>query len=190
MKPTDILSNEHRIIELVLDSLETISIEFRTTGKLEPQQVKTALDFFRNFADCCHHAKEENLLFPAMEARGFSRNDGPTGVMLYEHEQGRAFIRGMAETFEVAAAGSKEAGQSFLEHADNYLELLRQHIQKEDHCLFAMADNVFDEEDNSQLLAKFAQVEAEEYAGAKEKYQKIAINFAKDCGIEPSNKLV
>ena len=49
-----------------------------------------AMDFIKTFADSCHHAKEEDLLFPAMGEAGFPSRGGPVGVMLMEHEQGRA----------------------------------------------------------------------------------------------------
>ncbi len=35
------------------------------------------VDFIRNFADRCHHGKEEDNLFPAMEKRGIPRQAGP-----------------------------------------------------------------------------------------------------------------
>ena len=109
MKPTEILSGEHRIIEQVLDCLEKIAQNCATEGRLDRTSAEQALDFFRNFADRCHHGKEETHLFPAMEAKGFPRQGGPTGVMLSEHEQGRAYIRGMAEVIDRAAAGSSRS---------------------------------------------------------------------------------
>ena len=46
----------------------------------------------------------------------------------------------MADAIEGAAAGSSEAVTRFITHAQGYVGLLRQHIEKEDHCLFAMAN--------------------------------------------------
>lgn len=89
MKPTDVLSNEHRVIEQVLDCLERMVEECRTSNSLEAQPARDAVRFFHTFADRCHHGKEEVHLFPAMEAKGFSRAEGPVGVMLREHEAGR-----------------------------------------------------------------------------------------------------
>ena len=105
MKPTDILSSEHRVIEQVLDCLDKMIQTCQTEHKFDKQSAKDAVDFFRNFADRCHHGKEEAHLFPAMEAKGFARDCGPTGVMIYEHEQGRKFVRGMAESIDAAAKG-------------------------------------------------------------------------------------
>jgi hemerythrin-like domain-containing protein len=156
MRATEILSAEHRVIEQVLDCLEVMLQRAETSGRFDPADVRQAVGFFRCFADQCHHGKEEVHLFPAMEAHGFPRVGGPTGVMLQEHELGRRCVRGLA-----AAADSGDL-QEFLQHGRAYVQLLRQHIQKEDHCLFAMADQALSTDDQEQLLAAFERVEHEE----------------------------
>jgi hemerythrin-like domain-containing protein len=71
MRPTEILSSEHRVIEQVLDCLERIADNCSAQGSLNRESAEAAIDFFRTFADRCHHGKEETYLFPAMEACGF-----------------------------------------------------------------------------------------------------------------------
>lgn len=184
MKPTEILYNEHRVIEQVLECLERMAREATTVGKLNAQSARNALAFFRNFADRCHHGKEEARLFPMMEARGFPREGGPTGVMRHEHEIGRAHVRAMAESLDAAASGDPAALLRFVENADGYCVLLRDHIQKEDHCLFPMADRAFSESDHKDLLAQFEQVEAEDMgAGTHEAYLLIANELADRYGV-------
>jgi hemerythrin-like domain-containing protein len=184
MKPTDILSSEHRVIEQVLDCLDKMIQTCQSEHKLDEQSAKDAVDFFRNFADRCHHGKEEAHLFPAMEAKGFARDCGPTGVMLYEHEQGRKFVRGMAEAIEAAAKGDAAEQKEFIRNARGYIDLLREHIRKEDHCLFGMANNAFTEQDQQALSAAFENVEANEIGpGVHEKYMKIADDLAAQYGV-------
>lgn len=179
MKPTDILSSEHRVIEQVLNCLEKMVEIGVHDQKLDTAAAAAAIDFFRNFADRCHHDKEETYLFPMMEKKGFSRDNGPTGVMLYEHEQGRAHVRGMKEAIDAIEKGNQNALQSFLNHAKSYIDLLRQHIQKEDHCLFSMANSSMNAEDQNYLLTMFDRVEKEEIgAGAHAKYHEIANRLA------------
>ena len=184
MKPTEILSDEHRIIEQVLDCLEKIAQNCAAEGRLDNASAEQALDFFRNFADRCHHGKEETHLFPAMEAKGFPRQGGPTGVMLQEHEQGRAHIRGMVEAIEGAAAGQGEAVARFITHAQGYVSLLREHIEKEDHCLFTMANQVLSEDDQQRLLEAFQNVEHEHMGlGTHEKFLSLADELADRFGV-------
>ncbi|MEI8063773.1 MAG: hemerythrin domain-containing protein [Verrucomicrobiota bacterium] len=184
MKPTEILSSEHRVIEQVLDCLDKIIAATKHTGKLDTASATDAINFFRTFADQCHHGKEEAHLFPAMEAKGFSRESGPTGVMLAEHTQGRDYIRQMNAVLAGVAKGDCVALQQFAEAGQKYSELLRQHIQKEDHCLFSMADQAFTAAEHAALLAKFEKVEAEEMgAGTHEKFLGIAAALAKKFGV-------
>src|SRR5262245_63752201 len=96
MRATDILMDEHRVIEQVLNCLEKLADHCETGEKLDGASALEALEFFRNFADRCHHGKEEGHLFPLLEARGLSRNRGPTGAMLNEHEEGRLLTAAMA----------------------------------------------------------------------------------------------
>jgi hemerythrin-like domain-containing protein len=173
MKPTEILSAEHRVIEQVLNVLEKMTAQAEQTGTLEKRDASDAVEFFRMFADKCHHGKEEAQLFPALEAKGFPRNGGPTGVMIQEHEQGRAAVRGMADAIE------KNDAKSFARHGRAYIELLRQHIQKEDHCLFSMADEALSPADQASLLAAFETVEHDHMgAGTHEKFLKLANDLA------------
>jgi len=66
-----------------------------------------------------------------------------------------------------------------------YIDLLRAHIEKEDHCLFTMANRAFSEEDQRRLLAQFEQVEAELMgAGAHERYVEMANRLAQQLGVE------
>jgi hemerythrin-like domain-containing protein len=183
MKPTEILSNEHRVIEQVLACLERIVEQSQEEGSLDEQSARDAIAFFRNFADRCHHGKEETHLFPALELQGFPRDSGPIGVMLHEHQQGRDHVRGMDANIE-AAAGSPAALRQFIDHAEGYLTLLREHIYKEDHVLFPLADRTLSEEDQQGLLAAFQKVEAEEMGvGTHEKFLHVAQELADRYGV-------
>ncbi len=103
---TEILSDEHRVIEVVLSCLEKISEEALSTGALNEESAVQAVDVIRTFADKCHHGKEENHLFARLVENGVPKEGGPIGQMLLEHEQGRAYVKSMAESISDAASGS------------------------------------------------------------------------------------
>lgn len=184
MLPTDVLKSEHRVIEQVLNVLEKIADKAGVEGKLDAESAGQALDFFRNFADRCHHGKEEHQLFPVLEARGFDPEMGPTGVMCREHENGRDLIRGMAEAVADVKVPCGTSAERFASYAKAYVSMLRMHIQKEDHCLFSMADNTLSASEQEQLLEQFEKVEAEDMgAGTHEKYLEIANALADRYGV-------
>ena len=171
-KATEVLSDEHRVIERVLavvEKLATAPVE----GSLDSW--KKALDFFSHFADQCHHFKEEQVLFPAMEGRGIPRDGGPIGMMLMEHEEGRAYVRAMLSAIPLVEAKNQVAKEILVDKAKAYLRLLKDHIQKEDEILFRIADDVISPDEQKQLLQSFEEHEAKEIGeGVHEKYLKIA----------------
>jgi hemerythrin-like domain-containing protein len=171
MKATDILRHEHRAIESVLDSLDRAS-EAVKTGKEVPAWIfADGIDFVRNFADRCHHGKEEGRLFPMFGSRCLSTEGGPIYVMLLEHEEGRKYIREALENYDKWTAGDAEAGKAMADAVQGYTSLLRDHIYKEDNILYPMGDNLISEADDQSLVEQFDEVEEQEMGpGVHEKY--------------------
>jgi len=170
-KATELLSDEHRVIERVLAVLQKL-----TTRPVENSLDcwRKALDFFSHFADQCHHFKEEQVLFPAMEEHGIPRDGGPIGMMLMEHEEGRGYVRAMLAALVLAEAKNEAAKEILVNKAKAYLRLLKEHIQKEDEILFRIADDVIPADEQKALLRSFEEHEAREIGeGVHEKYLKL-----------------
>lgn len=60
--------------------------------------------------------------------------------MLAEHEQGRVYIRNMSQAVVDYEVGNAEATALLVKYITDYIELLEQHISKENTMLFSMAD--------------------------------------------------
>ena len=163
-KVIEVLMAEHRLIEQALGSMETYALEIRGGAPMQRDVVGEYAVFFREFADGCHHGKEEEILFQRMVERGFPRQAGPLAVMCHEHELGRAEVRaltgiaGRAEAVRPADAGE------FLAHADGYVPLLRQHILKEDNVLYPLALQVLTGPELDAMSTQFAEFEARMHA--------------------------
>ncbi len=175
MKPTDVLKHEHRIIERMLKVLERACEKFER-GEAVPLSIfHEGVNFVRTFADQCHHRKEENTLFPVLEQNGIPR-EGPIGVMLVEHDQGRGYIRELSNALQQLEKGDASAKQKVLDNTRAYIQLLNGHIWKEDNVLFMMADQVLSEADQERLMEKFEEVEKEMGEGTHQAFeQKVAI---------------
>jgi hemerythrin-like domain-containing protein len=174
-----ILKQEHRVIERVLDALEAAA--GRTAGQVGvgPSFFIEAADFIRGFADEFHHMKEENVLFETLVEHGMPRQGGPVAVMLFEHEQGRRFTRAMHAAAEQWAGGDEGARADVVGNAQGYVQLLRQHIAKEENILFVMAEQFLPPDVQERVLADFVRVERERAApGTREKYLALADRLA------------
>jgi len=140
MDAIETLMSEHRIIERGIDALTAFADETRRRTTEDKQELARFVEFIRQFADACHHGKEEDILFKAMVEAGFPSQGGPIAAMLHEHDVGRAFVTRLADLAGQAAPWSGEDREALAEAAHGYANLLRQHIQKEDAILYPMAE--------------------------------------------------
>ena len=81
--------------------------------------------------------------------------------MLKEHEIGRSYVRNMSEAAEKYKTGEPMYSSQFADNAEKYIELLTQHIDKEDNILYPIADMQLSEEKQSELIEKFDELEQE-----------------------------
>jgi hemerythrin-like domain-containing protein len=155
MTATDALRSDHEVIERALRVMERAALRLEAGQTLSPEVLSSAVDFLRHFADGCHHAKEETWLFPRLIERGLIRDGGPIGVMLHEHDLGRAYIRRLEDALD------RDDRESTVDALHCYTALLRNHILKENEVLFPMADRLLTGEDHKELVALFDRLERE-----------------------------
>lgn len=159
MNATQDLERDHTLIVRALDVLDALASRVESGDPAPLKQTMDLLSFFRDYADRYHHMKEEDHLFPALEARGMPRGGGPIAVMLHEHDAGR----GMLEALFGAApdlAASDKARARFADVARSYVQLLGDHIHKENNVLFVMAGRLLDGAEDKRLCEAFARSRA------------------------------
>ncbi len=167
MKATDELKNEHQGIELMLRILHAIAGKLGQGEKIDSGQLNGIMEFLSIFVDKCHHGKEEEFLFPALEAAGVPREGGPIGVLMGEHEQGRRLVGRLKKAVTNTTSGDKSAATNVPVIVDEYVALLTQHIEKENNVLFAMADAKLDTAKDNELFEAFEQLEKERIGPGK-----------------------
>jgi hemerythrin-like domain-containing protein len=150
----DDLRHEHDAILSALGILDALVAKLG--GKHPPtgEDLWAFLGFLKEFADTCHHGKEEGILFPALVKAGIPQQGGPIGQMLAEHVQGRSFIKAME-----AASGQAVDGTAFATAARGYATLLRSHIAKENDVLFPIAERTLPAPELDGIFERFEQHE-------------------------------
>lgn len=153
MKATEILKQEHVLIERILDLL-TVAVERVEAGKLLPPGfLPWAIDFIFRFAHRYHDAKEEDVLFPMLQERRIAREGNAIDVILQEHARSRIFAQRMYEAL------LEDDDASLLKATADYVALLRQHITKENTALFPMADDCIPTDDDRAMVEQFRSIE-------------------------------
>lgn len=140
---TDVLVEEHELIKRGLIVLARMAAELRRDLAVHPEAVDGVLHFLRDYADKRHHAKEEDVLFPWLMAKGFSSESGPVARMQQEHEIGRDHVRHMIADARHIATEIDER-REFIRHAEELCVFLWSHIHKENNVLYPMAEAIGD----------------------------------------------
>jgi hemerythrin-like domain-containing protein len=179
MTPTQLLKQEHQTILLVIDAAEREVEKIGRTGTVDGEKMNKIIDFLRNFADRCHHAKEEHILFVRMQEKGMPADSGPIFVMLKEHEENRKNVAAMAGALQKAVAGEGSAVALVKDNLAAYAGRLKAHIAKEDNVLYPAADRMFSDDDQRRLAEAFDKVEKQEMGeGVHKKYHELAQELA------------
>jgi len=161
MKATTVLRDEHEGIRLMLKILQVVTGKMKNGERVDMAHIHGILEFLSVFIDKCHHGKEEDYLFPALEAAGIPREGGPIGVMLTEHSEGRKLIARLNAAVAAYEAGQTSAAGEVHKAAGEYISLLNQHIDKEGDILFAMAEGRITAAEDDQLVERFEELERE-----------------------------
>lgn len=150
------LKQEHDAILFALDILERMVARIDAGRPVDPQQIGSLLAFLHEFADACHHGKEEGLLLPALLDAGLARDADPLRRMLDEHGRGRKLVQRMR-----GAALPMLRGPEFAAAARAYAALLRGHIAHEHEVLFPLAESRLSTAQLDNLFDAFAIHESE-----------------------------
>jgi hemerythrin-like domain-containing protein len=170
---TKALVNEHKLIVRMLAVLERNALRTSRGEYCDYRFYLDAVDFIRNYADRFHHAKEEDILFEALVNNGMPSANSPVAAMLMEHDQGRAYVRAMEEAAKAALAGTTGQDAAIALNAVSYLELLREHIAKEDDILYPLAERLIPEEMRDGIIAGYAAAEGRSAVGFEKRYEEV-----------------
>ncbi len=166
MNATASLRKDHEIIEKVLKALEVTISLLKESKDIDIEIMHDTADFIINFIDRCHHSKEEEGLFPALNELGVPKEQGPIAVMLREHEEGRRLVNMLKRAIEEYAKDPKYKDE-IIKIAESYIILLTNHLWKENNILFNLADVLLsDKADN--INNKIESIEEEKIE--KDKY--------------------
>ncbi len=178
MKALDELRAEHEGIRIMLRVLSVLADSLNEGRQVDPNHLERIMEFITVFVDKCHHAKEEGLLFPALEAAGIPRAGGPVGVMLMEHTEGRSLAGNMADALEDYQSGETVARKVFARNAKRYIALMTAHIEKENNVLYPMGEARLEEDVADKLFEGFAQIERDKIGpGKHDEFHKMLQEF-------------
>lgn len=140
---TNKLKEEHQLILQYIKLLNKFLLHFKEKP-IEEQfflKAKSFIAFIVNYSDHYHHAKEETILFKVANQPQVLTHCNPIPQMLYEHDLGRDFVRQMNLAIE------EKKSSSLISNAEGWMQLLTEHIFKEDQILYPMLEEGLSQKD-------------------------------------------
>jgi hemerythrin-like domain-containing protein len=169
-KLTEVLKEEHQAIKRVLEVLAKVSLRLEGGKNIDSQHLDQMIEVFRVFVDQCHHAKEERVLFPAMEQYCPTKAGCPVFTLIAEHERGRAYVRDLARAVEEIKARDREALTTFTQNARDYINLLRPHMEEEEGKVFPFADRKLSKEEQDAAVRDARRIEEQVIGQGRHEY--------------------
>jgi hemerythrin-like domain-containing protein len=156
MIPIGPLMREHRLIERMVALLDSEVKNIKAKGAVDPVFIETAADFYRTYADRCHHGKEEEILFRDLAKKDLSGDHlNIMNELVEDHKLGRKMVRGLIEAKERYVQGDASALKDIIELMEKLIEFYPNHIVKEDKEFFYPCMEYFDKEEKDRMLDEF-----------------------------------
>jgi len=141
-----------------------------TKSTFPRKDLESAMTIVTEFADKCHHAKEEKTLFPVLSKASPRVGAELARRLTSDHIAFRKLVGTMKEQIAKGERDEKVRAQ-LGKNLDTYVRLLRQHILIENTELLPEVARSIPEAERRRLAAEFERIEEEEIgAGVHEKY--------------------
>lgn len=176
MPPTEVLEKEHKVIERVAKKTRQIAENMRKKDEVDVEQVRRIHGFFVNFADRCHHGKEEDELFPALRKRDV--DPVILDLLIKQHEEGRLLLQGVASELDKHEAGNEAADTRALSrYLHEYGTLMPRHIDTENNYLWPRVRETLSQADKQDMKQAFYRIETNLAENFHQKYHAIAMDI-------------
>jgi len=147
---------EHRLIEQMLNIIQSVLERVEQARSIDPYFVDTAVDFIRVYADRTHHGKEEDILFRDLRKKHLSNEDQQVmDELIEDHIFGRNITKALIEANMRYRRGNEAALAEVTAHLKTLVDFYPKHIKKEDAVFFPASRTYFSDEEDQAMLAEF-----------------------------------
>jgi hemerythrin-like domain-containing protein len=154
--PIGVLMVEHRLIERMVDLMQT---ELERSGQGKKANlvfIDGAIDFAKTYADACHHGKEESILFAKLAMKKLlPEHKRRMDELVLEHIQSRKIVTNLEMERERYMKGDPEAVGPILTICKSLAEFYPGHMEKEEKDFFIPSMEYFSKREQEEMVKKF-----------------------------------
>jgi hemerythrin-like domain-containing protein len=167
------LADEHALIASVLDAFERWSQGVMLAEADARPELGRFLVFLHRFVDGVHHAKEEDVLFRALAARGDAACNEVIRILLHDHERGRELLGPLEDLAYQPRPWSADDRAALTGAVAAYVGALRDHLAKEEGHLLPLVRARLSDGPGESLWTRLARYDVGQ-SGDVERYRELA----------------
>ena len=153
MMPIGPLMIEHRLIERAVPLMKKELKRIDEENSADCEFILSIVDFFRTYADRCHHGKEEDILFKALKKKDLKpEHKKILDELLSEHVYARETVGKLIKARVEYLKGSKNAIGGIKDQLNKLIDLYPRHIAKEDKRFFIPVMDYFAQKEQDEML--------------------------------------
>jgi hemerythrin-like domain-containing protein len=147
---------EHRMILKMIGRMREQAAQMEALQTVNGAFVDSAVDFMRNYAGRCHHAKEESIFFHDMAKKPLPGPMRQTlGELLDAHAQMRSHVEDLAADRQEHIAGRPDAWRKITGHMRALVALVPAHIREEEEQFFNPSMDILSPREQEEMIEKF-----------------------------------
>jgi hemerythrin-like domain-containing protein len=178
-KSTQLLCEEHRLIESAILAFTSIIKELDSGTALDRRRVCEIAQSFKTYVERCHHAKEDFLL-SMVRARGGASTEYPFRTFYEEHRQIQSLLADLAHGVHEYLGSFHGTPESLVGSLREIVDFYPGHMWKAEHLLFPMADELLSETDQLVLIQHFDWIESIVGSDINEQLRAIVAEFRRE----------
>jgi len=145
METLRVITEEHQNLWRIATTIDLVADEMEAGSKVDPAFFGSIFDYIEQFMDACHHAKEDDYLFPVLRQRS------PDAALILdrlqaEHRNGPEVLKSLRTQLAATAAGTL-GNADFAAALRTYTQSLKNHIRTEEKDAMPLAREVLTAED-------------------------------------------
>ena len=155
MEFSEVLTHEHEQIRRALNVLRLVIDQMRRGLFVDVHNVNAVLLFLNSYGDRCHQAKEESILFPALQQALHDQSDCRVDLeaLIAEHREECNLI----EKTQIALFTDDS---NFVKHACKLIDLVSEHISREERMVFPIMEQILTESQTDDIGARMLEADA------------------------------
>jgi hemerythrin-like domain-containing protein len=169
MSALELLKKEHKLIQRYLDNM-SVAQDLLAVRKTVPASViDNSIRFAKDFMNKTHHFKEEYVLFLKLAEKKGGDIDGQIVSLRDQHERSRGLVAKIKESLGGYKKGDEVSFSTLAENMGYYVSLENQHLYRENHVFYPMAEKLFSADEMAEFDAEFVKIDEKQGKGTYDK---------------------